>query len=79
MVTTGARRVVLMHWDDFFLDLHRLLRPMPYFVDDLDATTSRLLPWPAATVSTSPCPSPGTRPPLSRAQREPSAEIRWRV
>lgn len=44
VVTTGARRVVLVHWDDFFVGLHRPLRPMPYFLDNLDATMSRLLP-----------------------------------
>lgn len=44
VVSTGARRVVLVHWDDFFLGLHRPLRPMRYFLDDIDATMSRLLP-----------------------------------
>ncbi|MFI5823431.1 MBL fold metallo-hydrolase [Streptomyces rishiriensis] len=44
VITTGARRVVLVHWDDFFVGLHRPLRPMPYFLDNLDATMSRLLP-----------------------------------
>ncbi|MET7622792.1 MBL fold metallo-hydrolase [Streptomyces sp. NPDC005408] len=44
VVATGARRVILVHWDDFFRGLHRPLRPMPYFLDDIDATMSRLLP-----------------------------------
>ncbi|MEU4038880.1 MBL fold metallo-hydrolase [Streptomyces collinus] len=44
VVTTGARRVVLVHWDDFFLGLHRPLRSMPYVMDDLGVTTGRLLP-----------------------------------
>ncbi|MEU6773263.1 MBL fold metallo-hydrolase [Streptomyces sp. NPDC046759] len=44
VVATGARRVVLVHWDDFFLGLHRPLRPMPRFLDDMDATMRRLLP-----------------------------------
>ncbi|MFF4963132.1 MBL fold metallo-hydrolase [Streptomyces sp. NPDC001222] len=44
VAATGARRVVLVHWDDFFVGLHRPLRPMPYFLDDIDATMSRLLP-----------------------------------
>lgn len=44
VVATGARRVVLVHWDDFFVGLHRPLRPMPYFMDDVDVTMSRLLP-----------------------------------
>lgn len=36
--TVGARRVVLIHWDDFFRPLHRPLRALPYAADDLDAT-----------------------------------------
>ncbi|MFF7975384.1 MBL fold metallo-hydrolase [Streptomyces sp. NPDC007905] len=44
VVATGARRVILVHWDDFFLSLDRPLRPMPYLLDDLDTTMSRLLP-----------------------------------
>ncbi|MER6570931.1 MBL fold metallo-hydrolase [Streptomyces sp. NPDC001093] len=44
VAATGARRVVLVHWDDFFVGLHRPLRPMPYLLDDIDATMSRLLP-----------------------------------
>ncbi|BCI55466.1 MBL fold metallo-hydrolase [Mycolicibacterium litorale] len=32
----GARRVVLIHWDDFFRPLHRPLRALPYAADDLD-------------------------------------------
>lgn len=32
----GARRVVLIHWDDFFRPLHRPLRALPYAGDDLD-------------------------------------------
>lgn len=39
---TGARRVVLVHWDDFFVSLDQSLRPMPYPADDLDATLRRL-------------------------------------
>ncbi|MET0475666.1 MAG: MBL fold metallo-hydrolase [Mycobacterium sp.] len=34
----GARRVVLIHWDDFFRPLHEPLRALPYAGDDLDAT-----------------------------------------
>ncbi|MGW7821452.1 MBL fold metallo-hydrolase [Streptomyces puniciscabiei] len=44
VVATRARRVVLVHWDDFFAGLHRPLRPMPRFLDDIDATMGRLLP-----------------------------------
>ncbi|MDZ5622538.1 MBL fold metallo-hydrolase [Nocardioides bizhenqiangii] len=40
----GARRVVLIHWDDFFRPLDRPLRALPYFGDDLDATMRVLLP-----------------------------------
>ena len=36
--TVGARRVVLIHWDDFFRPLHRPLRALPYAADDLGAT-----------------------------------------
>ena len=31
----GARRVVLIHWDDFFRPLHKPLWALPYAVDDL--------------------------------------------
>jgi L-ascorbate metabolism protein UlaG (beta-lactamase superfamily) len=34
----GARRVVLIHWDDFFRPLHQPLRALPYAVDDLDVS-----------------------------------------
>jgi L-ascorbate metabolism protein UlaG (beta-lactamase superfamily) len=34
--TVGARRVVLIHWDDFFRPLHKPLRALPYAGDDLD-------------------------------------------
>ncbi|WP_102141669.1 MBL fold metallo-hydrolase [Mycobacterium hubeiense] len=34
----GARRVVLIHWDDFFRPLHKPLRALPYAGDDLDIT-----------------------------------------
>ncbi len=33
---TGARNVVLIHWDDFFRPLDRPLKPLPFAVDDLD-------------------------------------------
>ena len=36
--TVGARRVVLIHWDDFFRPLDRPVRPLPYAGDDLDVT-----------------------------------------
>jgi L-ascorbate metabolism protein UlaG (beta-lactamase superfamily) len=36
--TVGARRVVLIHWDDFFRPLHRPLRALPYAADDLDVS-----------------------------------------
>lgn len=38
VATVGARRVVLIHWDDFFRPLDRPLRALPYAGDDLDAT-----------------------------------------
>lgn len=34
--TVGARRVVLIHWDDFFQPLTQPLRALPYAGDDLD-------------------------------------------
>jgi L-ascorbate metabolism protein UlaG (beta-lactamase superfamily) len=34
----GARRVVLVHWDDFFRPLSKPLRALPYAGDDLDVS-----------------------------------------
>jgi L-ascorbate metabolism protein UlaG (beta-lactamase superfamily) len=34
----GARRVVLVHWDDFFRPLSKPLRALPYIADDLDVS-----------------------------------------
>lgn len=34
----GARRVVLVHWDDFTLGLDQPLQPMPALADDFEAT-----------------------------------------
>lgn len=34
----GARRVVLIHWDDFFRPLTKPLRALPYAADDLDVS-----------------------------------------
>lgn len=36
--TVGARRVVLIHWDDFFRPLDKPLRALPFVTDDLDAS-----------------------------------------
>ena len=36
--TVDARRVVLIHWDDFFRPLHKPLRALPYAGDDLDVS-----------------------------------------
>lgn len=36
--TVRARRVVLIHWDDFFRPLHEPLRALPYAADDLDVS-----------------------------------------
>lgn len=36
--TVGARRVVLIHWDDFFRPLTEPVRALPYAADDLDIT-----------------------------------------
>lgn len=43
VVTTGARRVVPVHWDDFFRPLGRPVRPLRYFADDFGATMRFLL------------------------------------
>lgn len=40
--TVGARRVVLIHWDDFFRPLTRPLRALPYAGDDLNETMAVL-------------------------------------
>jgi L-ascorbate metabolism protein UlaG (beta-lactamase superfamily) len=40
----GARRVVLIHWDDFFRPLTEPLRALPYAGDDLDHTLRVLAP-----------------------------------
>jgi L-ascorbate metabolism protein UlaG (beta-lactamase superfamily) len=36
--SVGARRVVLIHWDDFFRPLSKPLRALPYVADDLDVS-----------------------------------------
>ncbi|MGV0744298.1 MBL fold metallo-hydrolase [Mycolicibacterium sp. XJ870] len=36
--SVGARRVVLIHWDDFFRPLHKPIRALPYAGDDLDVS-----------------------------------------
>ena len=38
MRAVGARRVVLIHWDDFFRPLSEPLRALPYAGDDLDVS-----------------------------------------
>lgn len=38
VTTVGARRAVLIHWDDFFRPLTEPLRALPYMGDDLDVT-----------------------------------------
>jgi L-ascorbate metabolism protein UlaG (beta-lactamase superfamily) len=38
----GARRVVLIHWDDFFRPLDQPLRAVAYAADDLDETVRRI-------------------------------------
>lgn len=36
--TVGARRVVLIHWDDFFRPLDKPLRALPFVADNLDVS-----------------------------------------
>lgn len=38
----GAKRVVVIHWDDFFRPLDEPLRALPYAGDDLDASMRRI-------------------------------------
>jgi L-ascorbate metabolism protein UlaG (beta-lactamase superfamily) len=38
VTAVGARRVVLIHWDDFFRPLDQPLRALPFAGDDLDVT-----------------------------------------
>lgn len=40
--TVGARRVVPVHWDDFFRPLSKPLRALPYVADDLDVSMRTL-------------------------------------
>ncbi|HMD23170.1 MAG TPA: MBL fold metallo-hydrolase [Streptosporangiaceae bacterium] len=40
--TVGARRVILIHWDDLFSPLNQPLKPFPHIGDDLDATMNIL-------------------------------------
>ncbi len=42
MRAVGARRVVLIHWDDFFRPLDKPLRALPYAADDLDVSMQAL-------------------------------------
>jgi L-ascorbate metabolism protein UlaG (beta-lactamase superfamily) len=38
VLATGARRVILIHWDDFWKPLSEPLVPQPHFMDDFDNT-----------------------------------------
>ncbi len=38
MAVVGARRVVLIHWDDFFRPLTQPMVALPYAGDDLDVS-----------------------------------------
>lgn len=42
VVASGARVVVPIHWDDFTRSLDQPLRPLPYALDRLDQTLTRL-------------------------------------
>jgi L-ascorbate metabolism protein UlaG (beta-lactamase superfamily) len=41
--TVGAKRVVPIHWDDFFLPLHQPLVPLPAPFDDMQASMAFLI------------------------------------
>jgi L-ascorbate metabolism protein UlaG (beta-lactamase superfamily) len=43
VLATGARRVVLVHWDDIFRPLDKPVRPMRYAMDDFSVTMRFLL------------------------------------
>ena len=43
VLATGARRVVLIHWDDFWKPLSDPLVPAPRFMDDFDTTMRFML------------------------------------
>ena len=38
VTTTGARRVIPIHWDDFSSPLDQPLRPIPFLLDDMNAS-----------------------------------------
>jgi L-ascorbate metabolism protein UlaG (beta-lactamase superfamily) len=44
VLATGARRVIFVHWDDFFVGLDRPLRAAPNFFDRIDVAIEALLP-----------------------------------
>jgi L-ascorbate metabolism protein UlaG (beta-lactamase superfamily) len=45
VAAVGARRVVLIHWDDFFFrPLDKPVRALPYLADDLDRTLHLMPP-----------------------------------
>lgn len=43
VIATGARRVVLVHWDDLFRPIDKPVRPMRYAMDDFRVTMRFLL------------------------------------
>lgn len=43
VASTGAKRVIAIHWDDFTRPLSKPLRPMPRLMDDFDETMRFLL------------------------------------
>lgn len=43
VLATGARRVVLIHWDNFTRDLGQPLKTVPYVLDDFNETMVQLL------------------------------------
>lgn len=44
VAATGARRLVLVHWDDFFRPLDEPAAPLPWLFDDFTATMAFLRP-----------------------------------
>lgn len=43
VIATGARRVVLVHWDDLFRSIDKPVRPMRYVMDDFRVTMRFLM------------------------------------
>jgi L-ascorbate metabolism protein UlaG (beta-lactamase superfamily) len=43
VTTSGARRVIPIHWDDFTAPIDQPLRPIPVLLDDMNASMKFLV------------------------------------